>query len=219
MSEKIREYPGEGIVVRYDAKRCIHFAACVRGLPAVFDPNRRPWIDPQTASADEIAAVVMRCPTGALQFERMDQAPGEPLPAENVIMVSVDGPLYLRGDNEITGPEGTVLLKDTRVALCRCGASQHKPFCDGSHTGAGFQDSGNLGDNQLKTGEGDAAGGVLRVMLAPNGPVLIQGNVELRSGDEQQQVRGVGGALCRCGASSHKPFCDGTHRRIGFTAE
>jgi CDGSH-type Zn-finger protein/uncharacterized Fe-S cluster protein YjdI len=219
MSEKVKEYAGEGIVVRYDVRRCIHFAACVRTLPHVFDPNKRPWIDPQQGNADEIAGAVMHCPTGALHFERTDQDAAEPVPTENVITVSADGPLYLRGDIEISGLDGTTFLKDTRVALCRCGASQNKPFCDGSHTDAGFQDTGMLVTSQLKPGEPEAVGGVLRVTPAANGPLLIQGNMELRSSDEQATARGVGGALCRCGASSSKPFCDGSHKSAGFTAE
>jgi CDGSH-type Zn-finger protein/uncharacterized Fe-S cluster protein YjdI len=219
MSEKVKEYTGEGIIVRYDVKRCIHFAACVRTLPNVFDPDKRPWIDPEQGNADEIAGAVMHCPTGALHFERTDQGAPEPLPAENVITVSADGPLYLRGDIEISGPDGTTLLKDTRVALCRCGASSNKPFCDGSHNSAGFQDTGMLAASQLKPGADGTVGGVLRVTPAANGPFLIKGNVELRSGDEQASVRGVGGALCRCGAASSKPFCDGSHKQAGFTAE
>jgi hypothetical protein len=111
----------------------------VRGLPAVFDPDRRPWIDPNAASAEEIVAVVQRCPTGALHFTRKDGGAAESEPEENTIMLVPDGPLYLRGNIEIQHPDGMVLLHDTRVALCRCGASKAKPFCDGSHTQISFQ--------------------------------------------------------------------------------
>ena len=68
MKKKPRVYEGRDITVEYDAARCIHVAECVKGLPAVFDPNRRPWVDPDAATADEIAAVVRRCPTGALHY-------------------------------------------------------------------------------------------------------------------------------------------------------
>jgi uncharacterized Fe-S cluster protein YjdI len=139
MNEKILVYDGDEITVQYSVTRCIHAAECVRGLPAVFDPNRRPWIDPNAASAEEIAAVVQRCPTGALHFVRKDGGEAEAEPEENTITLVPDGPLYLHGNIEIQHSDGTVLLQDTRVALCRCGASKAKPFCDGSHTQAGFQ--------------------------------------------------------------------------------
>jgi uncharacterized Fe-S cluster protein YjdI len=139
MNEKILVYDGDEITVQYSVTRCIHAAECVRGLPAVFDPDRRPWIDPNAASAEEIVAVVQRCPTGALHFTRKDGGAAESEPEENTIMLVPDGPLYLRGNIEIQHPDGMVLLHDTRVALCRCGASKAKPFCDGSHTQISFQ--------------------------------------------------------------------------------
>lgn len=67
MSDKIFHYPGEKISIRYEVKRCIHAAECARNLPGVFDPQRKPWVDPDAAVADTIAAVVERCPTGALR--------------------------------------------------------------------------------------------------------------------------------------------------------
>ena len=68
--KKIHRYEGKDIVLTYDARRCIHAGECVRGLPAVFDPARRPWVVPDEADPAEVADVVRRCPTGALHFER-----------------------------------------------------------------------------------------------------------------------------------------------------
>lgn len=136
-----KAYESQDITVVYDAQRCIHAAECVRGLPQVFDPASRPWIKPAVASADAIAEVVMRCPTGALQFVRKDGGAAEPVPAETTVAVSPHGPLYVRGNIEVLAPDGSVILKDTRVALCRCGASSNKPFCDNSHRLSGFQDA------------------------------------------------------------------------------
>ncbi len=218
MSDRGRAYSGQAIVVQYGVKRCIHAAECAKGLPAVFDPNRQPWIDPDAASADDIAAIVMRCPTGALHFERTDGGAAEPVPDRNRTTLSADGPLYLRGQIEIARMDGTVLLHDTRVALCRCGASQNKPFCDGHHETAGFTDPGQLGTNQLKPVDPTAAG-ALRVTLAPNGPLLFNGPFELCAATGTACYAGSSGALCRCGASQNKPFCDGSHKTIGFAAE
>jgi len=130
---KTREYEGDGIVVRFDSLRCIHAAECVKGLGRVFNPRQRPWIDAGAASADEIAEVVARCPTGALQFERTDGGEREATPETTTVRIVADGPLYVTGRIEVVDQEGRPLSVEHRVALCRCGASENKPFCDNSH--------------------------------------------------------------------------------------
>ena len=51
-----------------------------------------------------------------------------------------DGPLIVRGDVELRSPDGEVIKKNRRtVALCRCGLSSIKPFCDGTHKASGFR--------------------------------------------------------------------------------
>ena len=154
-----KDYPSEQIVVSFDLERCIHSEECVRGLPDVFDPSGRPWIRPDRARSDRVADVVIRCPTGALQFERRDGGAAEPIPQENVIAVGVNRPLYVRGDIQIKGPLGEPLLEDTRVALCRCGESRNKPFCDNNHKQVSFRDKSALGDDRLtKEPIGDEGG-------------------------------------------------------------
>jgi uncharacterized Fe-S cluster protein YjdI/CDGSH-type Zn-finger protein len=138
----IREYTSEAITVQFDTQRCIHAAECVRGLPQVFDPQKRPWVQPAAASADEIASVVQRCPTGALHYTRSDGGPAEPTPAETTMHVAANGPLFVRGNIEISTADGSLVLRDTRVALCRCGGTGNQPFCDGTHARNGFQDPG-----------------------------------------------------------------------------
>lgn len=139
MKSKTLHYSGKKAAVSYDVRRCIHAAECVHGLPDVFDPGRKPWIDPDRAEAEQLLQVIMRCPTGALHLERSDGEQAEPTPERNTAIVERNGPVYLRGDLEIVTREGEVLLKDTRIALCRCGASENKPFCDGSHVRVGFE--------------------------------------------------------------------------------
>ncbi len=136
---KSREYSGNGIVVTYDVRRCIHAEECVHGLPSVFDPDRRPWIDAGAATPDQIADVVHACPTGALGYRRTDGGPEEPDPAEPAIRMAADGPLYVAGRLSIESADGEVVFEGKRVALCRCGASKNKPFCDNSHVEAGFE--------------------------------------------------------------------------------
>src|SRR5262245_32510384 len=141
MSDKVRHYADEEIDISYDAQRCIHAAECLRGLPAVFDTTRRPWILPTGASADAIAAVIAKCPSGALHFTRHDGGEAE-TPAEHTAIVPMPrGPLHVRGRVQLRSADGSVIVEDTRLTLCRCGQSQNKPFCDNSHRKAGFDDS------------------------------------------------------------------------------
>ena len=134
-----REYSSESIQVQCYARRCIHSAECIRALPHVFDPRRRPWIDIDAAGADAIADAVIRCPTGALQFVRLDGGPGETPPDTVQITAIRDGPYFVRGPIAIKDQNGEVLRSDTRVALCRCGQSKHLPFCDNTHRAIGFR--------------------------------------------------------------------------------
>jgi uncharacterized Fe-S cluster protein YjdI len=133
-----REYRTDNIIVHWEQKLCIHTARCLRGLPQVFDINRRPWIKVEAASAEQIAEVVMRCPTSALRFERLDGGPQEEAPEQTTIQATPDGPLYVRGDLKIINQDREIhQLK--RAALCRCGHSNNKPFCDGSHWDVDFR--------------------------------------------------------------------------------
>ena len=210
MAGEDKRYTGEQRVVRYNAKRCIHYAACVRGLPSVFDPAQRPWIVPDNANADALSEVVQQCPTGALHVERSDGSATEQPPAQASLEVAVDGPLYLRGALEVQSEDGTPIVADTRIALCRCGMSSHKPFGDGTHR-AGFHDAGALAPQAVAPGDAD---GPLRIQVRERGPYRVGGSVTLRSGDGSETLRCRDVALCRCGASEHKPFCDGSHRSV-----
>jgi len=70
MNKPVQTYETNEIVVTFAPSVCEHTGICVRGLPAVFDVRRKRWIRPELASADEVAAQVERCPSGALQFRR-----------------------------------------------------------------------------------------------------------------------------------------------------
>ena len=125
-----REYHAPGITVQWFASRCIHSANCVRALPNVFDPQRRPWVEPAAASADAIAAAVLRCPTGALHFVRHDGGAQESPDGPATLTPIRNGPLYVRGDVEVRALDGTPLRRDTRMSICRCALALRMPFCD-----------------------------------------------------------------------------------------
>ena len=125
-----REYETPEITVQWFASRCVHSANCVRALHEVFDPQRRPWVDPAAASADAIAAAIRRCPTGALHFIRHDGGAQETPDVPTTITPIRNGPFYVRGDVEMRAPDGKLLRHDMRVAICRCGLAAKVPFCD-----------------------------------------------------------------------------------------
>ena len=214
MTKRVRVYEHEGFAVEYEPLRCIHAEECVRGLPRVFAPGRRPWIDPSQAAPPDLAATITRCPTGALHYRPTAEVPAEtPDPAASVEAVA-DGPLYVRGDIRLVRPDGEP-VREERVALCRCGASQNKPYCDNSHIEAGFTDPGVLGEDWLEQADGPLAPGV-EITPTTDGPFHLTGAIEVR-GTDGQTANGADGWFCRCGSSQNKPFCDGSHRRIGFT--
>jgi CDGSH-type Zn-finger protein/uncharacterized Fe-S cluster protein YjdI len=213
MKRNVYEYDGDDVTVTWDEERCIHAAACVQGLPNVFDPERRPWIEPDAAEAEAVEDVVLQCPTGALHLTRNGTDP-EPTPDENRIALFPNGPLLLKGDIELVDADGETLLTDTRMALCRCGLSENKPLCDGSHDreDGGFEDPGAIAVDLLSSPDDAPETGRLRVQVTDGGPLVVEGPVTIEGSDES--CSGHRGALCRCGASASKPFCDGSHSDV-----
>ncbi len=217
MAHRVHNYTGEKIDVTYDAGRCIHAAECISRLHAVFDNSKRPWVQPDAGLADGVAATILHCPSGALHYERKDGGAVEPIPAHNTISLSEDGPLYLRGDFTIVNGAGEAVVNDTRAALCRCGASQNKPFCDNTHITIGFIAPATVAEPQMTLEMLD--GGKLHIETTTNGSLHISGNFTLVNGEGETVYQGTDEWLCRCGGSANKPFCDSTHKKIGFVAE
>jgi uncharacterized Fe-S cluster protein YjdI len=119
----VKRYEGQYIEVAYDPARCLHAAECVRGMPAVFDATKRPWVAPDAGDTQALAAVIRRCPTGALHYALRDGEPERPSVPTRVRLPQ-GGPLLLEGDLELDG------RRETRAALCRCGQSMNQPYCD-----------------------------------------------------------------------------------------
>ena len=171
------------------------------------------WINPDEASVEGIAAVASNCPSGAIAYQRKDGGPDETPPEVNAVRIRENGPLAFHAELTVDGaPIGY------RATLCRCGASKNKPYCDGSHTAAGFAASGEPPGKDLVNLDG-LRGGVLEVRPAANGPLLVNGPLEILAGTGRAIERTTSTALCRCGASENKPFCDGSHVKAGFAAD
>lgn len=118
---------------------CIATARCLQALPQVFDVRKRPWVRIDAASTDDVARAVALCPTGAISFKRLDGAAQEAVPEPPTVTPWPDGPLFVRGHVQIMQAGNDEPRDATRVALCRCGQSSNKPFCDGTHRTIGFR--------------------------------------------------------------------------------
>jgi len=212
---KLHQYKGKNITVVYDAQRCIHAKECVHGAPSVFNPEAKPWVSPDNSEAKAIAAVIQHCPTGALHYLAEDPKLAERADPSNTLKTNPDGPLFARGNLNLVTENGNPLLSDTRMALCRCGASKNKPFCDNSHFAVAFEDPGMTSPGESASSE-MATSGKLNLIPTADGPLHLQGQVTVRNAAGEVIFEGIETWLCRCGGSANKPYCDGSHQRIGF---
>jgi CDGSH-type Zn-finger protein/uncharacterized Fe-S cluster protein YjdI len=210
-----RRYKGEQADILYNLRRCIHAEECIHRLSQVFDSSKRPWIDANGADADYVTRVIQHCPSGALHVERHDGGAGEPTPERNTIRLHENGYLQFTGDLAI---HSAVLNEpnETRAALCRCGASNNKPFCDNSHLSTGFAAPDPTPIFESPSSE--MRGGKLTITPDENGPFHVEGNMEIYNAVGALIFAGDDAWLCRCAGSGDKPFCDSTHERIGFQA-
>lgn len=214
MSDDVHRYEGEAVDVTWDGRLCIHVGECGRADNEMFEGGRKPWCSPDLVDEATAKGVVERCPTGALAYH--SDTP-ETADDRNTVVVANHGPLYVRGQLNIDGAADDMPGVKFRAALCRCGLSKKKPFCDNSHEGGDFRDRGAVG--KTTTEPLAEHGGELKIGRAANGPLLLEGNVQIVASSGRVAWEGKNCALCRCGASKNKPFCDGTHRKIGFEAE
>ena len=146
MDKSNRKYTNGEITVYWQPKKCIHATTCYRELIEVFNPRKRPWVNMDGASTEEIVRVVKLCPTQALSFEynkdidaaRPDVQSPEPQEVLAEARIMEDGPLVLKGNFIIYDADGKELRHMKMSSLCRCGASNDLPYCDGTHRKIGF---------------------------------------------------------------------------------
>ncbi len=146
--ENIKEYSNGEITVFWQADKCIHSANCLIGLPDVFSPKKKPWINVHAASSKEIMKAVDTCPSRALTYLKstkfITSKPRETpkkKPKFARIQILQDGPALVTGNFIIRDiKKKKIKIEGEITAICRCGASKKKPFCDGSHVTTGFSD-------------------------------------------------------------------------------
>lgn len=140
--DKKKSYPGNNIIIHNNRRICSHAGECVNNLSSVFRLDAKPWIDPNSASVEEIIQTIRKCPSGALSYsidgiEYKDQNDRDPM-----VTVSENGPYLITGGIDLIGDniqwaDGS---SKEHYTLCRCGASNNKPFCDGMHKSINFMD-------------------------------------------------------------------------------
>jgi uncharacterized Fe-S cluster protein YjdI/CDGSH-type Zn-finger protein len=157
-----RKYSNDDITVYWKPSACIHASYCYRELIEVFDPGRRPWVDMKGAETDKIIETVNMCPTEALTWKWNDEAKNQSVGSDQfnhvrfrrpelleqdehaseehpvTVKIMVDGPIVLKGDFSFTYSGISKDFRDGLVSICRCGMSDHQPFCDGQHRKIGF---------------------------------------------------------------------------------
>lgn len=148
-----REYTNGEITVFWKPDACIHATICFMKLRKVFDPTKRPWVNMNGASTQDIIAIVDQCPTDALTWKwNKDLTPAEqedlskppageeivPAPVTEIVLIE-NGPALIKGKFRLSRTSGETIETAEQIAFCRCGASKNKPFCDGSHLTAGFR--------------------------------------------------------------------------------
>ncbi|MFZ1990813.1 MAG: ferritin-like domain-containing protein [Alphaproteobacteria bacterium] len=201
---------GEKLTLIYEGKKCIHSRFCVTWAPQVFMANvQGPWIKPDAMDVERLAEIAHVCTSGAIRYARKDGRPAEPVPPVNLIATREGGPYAVRADIRLDGEK-----LHYRATLCRCGASKNKPFCDQSHHDIHFDATGEPPSG--KTEMLPVRDGPLAIDPETDGPYRVRGNLEITSGTGRVVARVTSARLCRCGGSANKPFCDGTHARIGF---
>lgn len=141
IKDKRRDYPGKEITVHDNRKICSHAAECVNNLSSVFKLGSRPWIYPDASKMNDIVDVVRRCPSGALSYSIDGVEYRDPEEQRNpIVTVLKNGPYHITGGIELIGENiqfGEGASKE-HYTLCRCGASENKPFCDGAHKSSKF---------------------------------------------------------------------------------
>lgn len=204
-------YEGPGVDIVFEGPRCIHSRMCVLGRPDVFVPNADGrWIHPENATGEALVEIAHSCPSGAIGYRRHDGGAPEAPPVVNLVRLRENGPYAFHAPLSVGGePAGL------RRTLCRCGASRNKPYCDGSHHEAGFEASGEPASKESQPLA--LRDGAIEVTPVPDGPLKVDGAIEIVSGTGRTIDRRMQAFLCRCGASANKPFCDGSHARIGFS--
>ena len=130
---------GKEVTIHDDRGICCHAGFCTSGLPKVFRMRTEPWIDPNGAEKQAIIDTIRKCPSGALSYSIKDIKYDSYSDYEQ-IQILEDGPYVVNGSIELVDDDKPE--SEEHYALCRCGESKNKPFCNGQHWYIKFKDNG-----------------------------------------------------------------------------
>lgn len=133
-SERTTAIGSGDVVLEDDRGLCVHAGFCANRVSNAWKLAARKDLD--ASGAAQLVAIAEHCPSGALSIKVGDADLEPSLPTEVVLIP--DGPLWVTGGVRVERSDGVELETRNRVTLCRCGASQNKPLCDGSHADSGF---------------------------------------------------------------------------------
>jgi len=144
--DSVKEFSNGEVTVYWKAELCIHSANCLIGLPGVFSSRKKPWINVHAANSKEIMKVVDTCPSRALTYLKSTRfVTSKPRATAKMkskfarIHVLKNGPVLVSGNFILRDSKKKKIQVENEVAaLCRCGGSRKKPFCDGTHQSIGF---------------------------------------------------------------------------------
>ena len=138
--EIIKEYTNDELTIVWKPKTCIHAETCVKTLPNVYSATEKPWLKIENATTHEFKAQIDQCPSGALSYYMNDGSDKKTESTSTEVVVLANGPLLVHGLLNVIDKDGNNLVKEKTTAFCRCGASNNKPYCDGSHSIINFND-------------------------------------------------------------------------------
>ena len=145
MKNLVKRYTKDETTVVWQPDLCTHSKKCFAGLPEVFNPENRPWVQLDQSNAEDIVNQVNKCPSGALSIDSasveaddVEVSSKEASTVSTKVTVTKGGPLLVKGVLAIELANGETVEKTGMTALCRCGASANKPYCDGSHQNIEF---------------------------------------------------------------------------------
>jgi len=137
--DRVITYQGNEATVNYNPMLCSHAAECGRLASNIFNPAQKPWVQPDNGTMAELDAVIASCPSGALSFAAFDGADHRYADRPQIV-VEKNGPYWVRDIPAPTADRAEAAAAGKYV-LCRCGLSGNKPYCDGSHRDAKWDDT------------------------------------------------------------------------------
>lgn len=171
------------------------------------NPESSPELDSPTVPEPE-AKESVSTDEKALDRWFLEQRGGKRVPKRlevaNELLVTSGGPLKMTGNITLIHENGSITHANN-LSLCRCGASKNKPFCDDQHLDIEFFDNGSI--TQLSDWMAVSRPQTITVTCVKNGPLKFRGYLRIFNKKGQECIT-ISGALCRCGKSSKKPFCD-----------